>query len=252
MDTAQTRFHPAALESSETLSTNKMVLTPTLQNSSPDLVPPVILGLSEAIDEAETGLKNVTSLMQLAEFTKNFMGWSIRKTASNFLFNSGQSSAPLMVIAECPNTDDDLSGEVMCGETGVLLDKMMGAIGRDRRTDTTDMSFYLTYSIPWRPPGNRSPTQAELNLAVPFLRKHIDLVRPKYLLLMGAVPAKILLNNTTSLHKLRGQWVTYTGGDQAIPTLITYAPDYLLTNPTRKRESWQDLQDLQQRMANPS
>ncbi|MBL8639043.1 MAG: uracil-DNA glycosylase [Alphaproteobacteria bacterium] len=230
---------------------------PRLQNAAPAAAAPISpLGLNEALGEAQRELAAINSLDDLSRFTENFSGWGLRKTATHFLFNSGNPAAQLMVIGECPSTEDDLSGEVFSDEGGILFDKMMAAIGRDRKASELENSLYLTYSIHWRPPGNRSPTQGELDLARPFVRKHIELIRPKFLLVMGAVPVKILWGLNTSLHKLRGQWMEYEMTDSGtdtpepvkIPALITYAPHFLLTNPNRKRESWQDLQELQQRL----
>lgn len=202
------------------------------------------LGAAEAKESISALVAGVTSLEVLREVVMQFNGFAIRKTATNMVFGDGNPAARLMVIGEVPDAEDDKIGRAFSGEAGQLLDKMMGAIGLSRSSVEVAQAVYLTQVLNWRPPGNRSPSVAEIALSLPFLEKHIELVAPEFILLMGSVPAKALLGVNESITKLRGQWFEY----KSIPCLVSYPPSFLLKSPAKKRESWEDLQALQQKL----
>jgi DNA polymerase len=131
-------------------------------------------------------------------------------------------------------------GEGFTGPAGQLLDRMLKAIGLDRQ------QVALGLVIPWRPPGNRAPTQQELAVCEPFIRRHIALIKPDLLVFLGTLPAHLLLGVQDSQIKLRGRWFDYRDGDHTIPTLATLPPAHLLKHPAQKAQAWRDLKALRE------
>ena len=151
-----------------------------------------------------------------------------------------------MLVGEAPGADEDRQGKPFVGVSGQLLDRMLSAIGLDRT------SVYYPLVIPWRPPANRTPSAAELAACLPFVQRHIALVNPQVLVLVGGISAKALLDTTEGIMRLRGRWRTYRTPDMAadIPVLPTYHPAYLLRQPSQKRDSWRDLLSIKQKITN--
>lgn len=176
----------------------------------------------------------------MAEFT----GSPLRETATNLVFGDGVPGAPVMVIGEAPGAEEDRLGKPFVGASGQLLDRMFASIGMSRQRD-----LYITNILPFRPPGNRTPTDAEIALFLPFVLRHIALAKPRILVLAGAVAAKGLLQSREGITRLRGRWhqVSILDGQvlNAVPTLN---PAYILRNPIAKREAWADLLMLQRDM----
>lgn len=161
----------------------------------------------------------------------------LRDTASNLVFADGNPASGLMLVGEAPGADEDRLAKPFVGVSGQLLDRMFASIGLDRSRD-----FYVTNILPWRPPGNRTPTDAEINLFLPFVLRHIALVRPRHLVLLGGVAAKTLLRSREGITRLRGRWHRMeVEGGQALPALPTLHPAYLLRSPAAKRDAWADL-----------
>lgn len=151
--------------------------------------------------------------------------------------------ADVMFIGEAPGRDEDRQGLPFVGRAGQLLDRMLQAIGLDRT------SSYITNIIPWRPPGNRTPTPIEIELCRPFVERHVTLVNPKIVVLMGNVPTKTLLETNRGILSIRGTWSTYhSNSDTDIPAMPTLHPAYLLRNPLQKRLSWQDFLNVRARL----
>jgi len=160
----------------------------------------------------------------------------LRDTATNLVFSDGVAASGLMLIGEAPGADEDRQGKPFVGVSGQLLDRMFDSIGLMRQRD-----FYLTNILPWRPPGNRTPTDAEINLFLPFVLRHVELVRPRHLVLLGGVAAKSLLRAKDGITRLRGRWHALPDAAAAPPALPTLHPAYLLRNPAAKRDAWGDL-----------
>jgi DNA polymerase len=160
----------------------------------------------------------------------------LRDTATNLVFADGVPESGLMMIGEAPGADEDRLGRPFVGVSGRLLDRMLESIGLRRQEN-----FYLTNILPWRPPGNRTPTDAEINLFLPFLLRHIALVRPRHLVLLGGVSAKALLRAKDGITRLRGRWHRVGTELGPLPALATLHPAYLLRSPSAKREAWSDL-----------
>ncbi|HVT51466.1 MAG TPA: uracil-DNA glycosylase [Dongiaceae bacterium] len=197
-----------------------------------------------AIENARDAARNAASLDDLRAALGRFDGISLRKTATNLVFADGNPEAEVMLVGEAPGADEDRQGKPFVGVSGQLLDRMMAAIGLDRT------GFYITNVCFWRPPGNRKPTEAELAAQQPFVLRHIELVRPKVLVLVGGSSAQILLGTNEGITRLRGRWFEYRsdGLDTPIPALPLFHPAYLLRQPELKREAWRDLLKLRIRL----
>lgn len=212
---------------------------------------PQDMWVTQAIEAASMAM----DLDSLRQAIADFEGLSIKRSAKNLVFANGNPAAKIMVIGEAPGADEDRQGKPFVGETGQLLDKIFASIGLSREND-----LYMANLLSWRPPGNRTPTAAEIEMAVPFIERHIALIRPKILILAGNVAAKTLLNTSAGITRLRGQWQDYTpihpqitNGlppfDGVLPVLPIYHPAFLLRTPLQKAKMWKDMQLLAAQLA---
>jgi DNA polymerase len=200
----------------------------------------------EAPDEAAKSAAALAAacntLDELRDAMAGFDGCALKNTAMNLVFGDGNPGSGLMFVGEAPGADEDREGKPFVGVSGQMLDRMIGAINRDRT------SAYITNMIPWRPPGNRNPDPSELMVCLPFIRRHIELVAPKVLVLTGGVAAKTMLKTKVGITRLRGKWHTYDTEAGPIPALAMYHPAYLLRQPAQKRLAWQDLLRLEEKL----
>jgi len=181
-------------------------------------------------------LAAISSLDDLRAALANYDDCALKNTASNMIFADGNPAARLMVIGEVPGRDEDRVGLPLVGSAGQLFDRMLSSIGLSRA------DIYVTTLIPWRPPGNRTPTDEEMALLMPWLLRHIQLVNPARLLLLGGAPAKALLPQAGGILKLRGRWHDVDTGDGvARPMMATLHPSYLIRSPAQKRLAYADL-----------
>ena len=179
---------------------------------------------------------DIASLDALREALAGLDGCALRHTASNMIFADGNPGARLMVIGDVPGRDEDRVGLPLVGSDGQLLDRMLASIGLSRA------DIYIVPLIPWRPPGNRTPTAEEMALLLPFLYRHVQLAAPEMILLLGGVTAKTMLPPGGGILKLRGRWHEIDYGDgTARPTLATLHPAYLTRSPAQKRLAFADL-----------
>jgi uracil-DNA glycosylase len=198
---------------------------------------PVPLESPQLVEDARALAESCTTLAELEAAVRGFEGCALKRTAKNTVFADGKPGAPVMVVGEAPGGDEDRLGKPFVGVSGQLMDRMMAAIGLTR-----DGGFYITNILFWRPPGNRTPTTAEQGMCLAFTRRHIELARPKLLVLAGGVAVKAVLDTTEGITRLRGKWTSYRLSDGSeIPTMPTFHPAYLLRTPASKRQSWQDL-----------
>ncbi len=181
-------------------------------------------------------------LLSLRQDILDFDGCALKKTATNLVFADGNPAAQVMLIGEAPGADEDRQGKPFVGQSGKLLNKMLASIGLNRNT------VYITNILPWRPPGNRTPTDHEIVQCMPFVRRHIALIKPTYIVTLGGIAAKSLLDTNTGIMRLRGQWKTYNKDGLNIPVLPIFHPAFLLRTPAHKREAWQDLLSLKVRL----
>jgi len=186
-----------------------------------------------------------TTISALREELLRFEGCPLKHTAMNLVFADGNPEASIMMVGEAPGEDEDRQGKPFVGVSGQLLDRMLAPAGLDRKTNV-----YISNILFWRPPGNRSPTDAEIAACLPFCERHIAVVKPKILVLLGGVAAKSLLRTKEGITRLRGRWQHYTppGGGQPIDCLPIYHPAYLLRQPGAKRQAWNDVLALSKRM----
>jgi len=198
-------------------------------------------GDQAAVLSAREAARDAPDLAALKQALARFDGVSLSRTATNLVFAAGNPAAKVMLVGEAPGAAEDRLGLPFVGVSGQLLDRMMAAIGLDRT------SFYITNVCFWRPPGNRKPTDLELAAQKPFVERHIELVAPKVLVLVGAAAAQGLLGTTEGITRLRGRWFQYRLGEGAtIPVIPIFHPAYLLRQPAQKRETWRDLLKLRE------
>ena len=214
--------------------------SPTVSSLSAPVAPSQ--NISSVVASAHTSspdLVAVKTLDGLRQAVSNFDGCALKKTASNLVFADGNPEAKIMIIGEAPGGDEDRMGLPFVGAAGQLLDKMLAAIGFDRQ------HVYITNILPWRPPGNRTPSAEEVNLLWPFLRRHIQLKAPQVIFALGGSSTKLLLNTKTGILKLRGKVQEIDFGDKGqsrvIPVLPSLHPAYLLRAPKMKQQAFHDL-----------
>ena len=182
------------------------------------------------------------TLEELREALAAFEGCPLRATATNLVFADGNPGAPLMILGEAPGADEDASGKPFVGRAGQLLNRMLAAIGLDRN------GVYISNVLPWRPPGNRTPTSLEVAACLPFTQRHIELVAPRWLVTVGAAATHTLTGTTDGILRLRGKWLEVDIGALRIATLPMLHPAYLLRTPAQKRLAWVDLRKLRRVM----
>lgn len=199
-----------------------------------------------AASDAKALAASCDSLETLADALRQFDGCPLKETAINLCFADGNPLSPIMLIGEAPGAQEDRQGRPFVGPSGQLLDRMLKTIGLDRSL------VYITNVIYWRPPGNRSPTAAEIAICQPFLERQIELIRPKLLVFVGGIAARALLGRTEGVTKLRGRSFVYQSpaDSRDIPALVMFHPAYLLRQPAQKRFSWRDLLLIQRSINN--
>lgn len=207
-----------------------------------------LLGTAQAQVEAARLAANCSTLEELRAAMEEFEGLAIKKTATQMVFSDGNPNARVMVVGEAPGADEDRMGLPFVGASGQLLDKIFAAIGLARNAEDLEKAVYISNVINWRPPGNRTPSPAEIDVSMPFIERHIALVKPKVLILCGGISAKALLASGESISKLRGRFHDYrplTDGIandlSVIPAIATYHPAYLLRTPLQKKSVWADM-----------
>lgn len=183
-----------------------------------------------------SSLHEIKTLTALRAALETLDDCALKHTASNLVFADGNPGARVMIVGEAPGRDEDRVGLPFVGASGQLLDKMLASIGLDRA------NVYIANLLPWRPPGNRTPTQEETNMLLPWLRRHIQLANPEFVFILGGSSAKALLQTKDGILKLRGKWQSIDYGDGIErPTLASLHPAYLLRSPAQKRLSFHDL-----------
>jgi len=195
-----------------------------------------------AIEAARAEAAAAESLEALREVMLRFEGCNLRKTATQLVFADGNPAARVMLVGEAPGREEDLDGRPFVGRSGKLLDRMLAAIGLDRS------SVYIVNVVPWRPPGNRTPSAQETEICRPFLTRQIELVDPAVLVSLGGPAAKALTGSADGILKLRGKWQSYPLGTREVPCLATLHPAYLLRQPLQKRLAWRDFLSLRRKL----
>jgi DNA polymerase len=191
-----------------------------------------------AINSAREAARTAPTLEALRALLENFDGCALKHTATRLVFADGNPQARIMFVGEAPGRDEDIEGLPFVGRSGKLLDRMIAAIGLDRS------KAYIANVIPWRPPGNRTPTPQETQICLPFIQRQIELVNPDVLVTLGNPSTQTLLQTREGIMKTRGRWFDYDTGTRTIRAIATFHPAYLLRSPSYKRMSWQDLRAI--------
>ena len=187
-----------------------------------------------AIMDARAQARAATSLDELRRILDGFEGCELKRHAKQLVFADGNPQARVMFVGEAPGRDEDQEGLPFVGRSGKLLDLMLKAIGLDRTT------VYIANVIPWRPPGNRTPTPQETQICLPFIQRQIELVDPEVLVCLGNPSSQAVLGLTDGIMKTRGRWLTYDTGRREVRAIATLHPAYLLRQPLQKRLAWRD------------
>jgi len=222
----------------EKLKPKKVVKTVDKQTSNAVAEP---VDISQGAARLAAGCDNLEALRAALE---GFDGCALKRGARNTVFSDGNPAARVMIIGEAPGREEDIQGKPFIGKSGQLLDKMLAAIGLSRNAEAAGEAVYITNVLPWRPPQNRDPLEEEKTMMKPFLMRHIELVKPQVLLLVGNPSNQTLLETDQGVTRLRGKWHEVAG----IPALSIFHPAYLLRVPAKKREAWADLLMLKSRL----
>ncbi|MFS8037206.1 uracil-DNA glycosylase [Xanthobacter sp. AM11] len=188
-----------------------------------------------AVMTAREAARGAASLDELRAIMEGFEGCALKRTASRLVFADGNPAAKVMFVGEAPGREEDQQGLPFVGRSGRLLDLMMAAIGLDRTR------AYIANVIPWRPPGNRTPTPQETAVCLPFITRQIELANPDILVCLGGPSAQALLATSEGITKLRGRFLPYETGSRSIRAIATFHPAYLLRTPIGKRLAWRDM-----------
>ncbi|GIQ74452.1 uracil-DNA glycosylase [Bradyrhizobium sp. RD5-C2] len=191
-----------------------------------------------AIASAREAARTAPTLEALRTLMETFDGCALKHTATRLVFADGNPQARVMFVGEAPGRDEDIEGLPFVGRSGKLLDRMIAAIALDRS------KAYIANVIPWRPPGNRTPTPQETQVCLPFIQRHIELVNPDVLVTLGNPSTQALLGTREGIMRTRGKWIDYDTGTRTIRAVATFHPAYLLRSPSYKRLSWQDLRAI--------
>jgi DNA polymerase len=178
------------------------------------------------------------TLDELRERLDAFEGCALKTTATQLVFEDGARNARVHFVGEAPGAEEDREGRPFVGRAGQLLDKMLAAIGLDRT------NAYISNVVPWRPPGNRTPTPLETAACLPFTRRQIELVGADFVICLGAPSMQAVMEVKEGILKSRGRWMQIAVGERAVPAMAMLHPAYLLRQPLQKRLAWRDLRAL--------
>ncbi|HET7383017.1 MAG TPA: uracil-DNA glycosylase [Pseudolabrys sp.] len=225
------RFAAAEAPAPPARMAQKAEAPPALEPRAATSAPPAP---DEAAMAARAAAKSVKTLEELRVVLDKFEGCSLKATATQLVFADGNPTARLMFVGEAPGRDEDIEGLPFVGRSGKLLDRMLAAIGLDRT------SVYIANIVPWRPPGNRTPTPQESQICLPFILRQIELTDPDILVCLGGPSAQALLGIKDGITKTRGRWFTFHTGKREIRAMPTFHPAFLLRSPLQKRFAWRD------------
>ena len=186
-------------------------------------------------DSFEISPNKVDNLVKLKKSILNIIYCNLKDNASKIVFSDGNPKSKIMLIGEAPGANEDQEGLPFVGRAGALLDKMLAAIDLDRK------KVYISNIINFRPPENRRPTDKEIKRYLPFITKHIEIINPKILVLLGSTAMNALIGNEVVISKMRGKWIEKKFGSCKTSVLITFHPAFLMRQPAQKKMAWIDL-----------
>ena len=190
----------------------------------------------------ETNSDKISDLGTLKKSILNLKNCNLKKKAKNLVFSDGNPSSKVMIVGEGPGANEDIEGLPFVGRAGQLLDKMLQAINLDRT------KVYITNVVNYRPPENRKPTEEEILRYLPFLVKHIEIIKPKILVLLGSTALNSILGSEKVISKARGIWVTKQIGSWKTNVIASFHPAYLMRQPDQKKHSWVDLKMIKKKL----
>ena len=213
------------------------VAAPAVHKAAPARKRPRPVQTDSPLDSARSLAAAAQSIQELRAAVEQFEGCGLKATARTTVFSDGVDTARVLLIGEAPGKDEDEQGKPFVGRSGQLLDRQLGSIGLDRKSN-----ILISNTIYWRPPGNRPPTQGEIAACLPFVERLIQLAKPEVLILAGGVAAQIVLRREEGVMRMRGRKLNYVrDGTEAVNAMVMLHPAYLLRRPTEKRLAWADL-----------
>ena len=192
-------------------------------------------------DNFEISADKASNLEKLKKSILSIKNCSLKNSATNMVFNDGNPKSKIMLIGEAPGANEDQEGLPFVGRAGTLLDKMLASINLDRK------NVYISNIINYRPPDNRRPTDEEMNRYLPFVKKHIEIINPKILVLLGSTAMNALIGNDVVISKVRGQWIEKEFGQCKTSMIVTFHPAFLMRQPTQKKLAWIDLKMIREK-----
>ncbi len=195
-------------------------------------------------DNFEISSNKAENLEILKKSIQNIKNCDLKNNATNMVFSDGNPKSKIMLIGEAPGSNEDQEGLPFVGRAGVLLDKMLASINLDRK------SVYISNVVNYRPPENRRPTEEEINRYLPFLKKHIQIINPKILILLGSSAMSAILGNEDVISKVRGKWIERNFGKSKISVIVTFHPAFLMRQPAQKKMAWIDLKMIRDKKTN--
>ena len=213
---------------------------------TPRHAPPQRISVEGQVATAHELARNAKNLDELFEALKSFNGCTLKLTAKNTCFADGTPHSKLMLVGEAPGREEDLQGIPFVGRSGMLLNRILAAIGLKRE------DVYIANTIPWRPPGNRTPTPMETELCRPFIERQIELSAPKILVALGGPAMQVLTGVKNGIIRTRGQWLSHhLENGKTIPVMPTFHPAYLLRTPSQKKLAWADFLEIRNALDQP-
>lgn len=237
-ETPVNRFRPAASQIAARQSLESMPARPPVPQVQ-TVATPRPTQQNDHIGRAMELAASCTTLGELKTTLEAFDGCALKQHATSTVFADGVPDSRILLIGEAPGRDEDLQGRPFVGRAGKLLDRMLSAIGLDRK-----YNVYITNVLNWRPPNNREPSPEEAAACLPFLRRHIELVDPMVMVLLGAVSARHVMGKSEGIMRLRGTWLEYYVNGRMVPVMPILHPAYLLRRPADKKLAWRDLQAI--------
>ena len=195
-------------------------------------------------DNFEISSNKAENLEILKKSIQNIKNCDLKNNATNMVFSDGNPKSKIMLIGEAPGSNEDQEGLPFVGRAGVLLDKILASINLDRK------SVYISNVVNYRPPENRRPTEEEINRYLPFLKKHIQIINPKILVLLGSSAMSAILGNEDVISKVRGKWIERNFGKSKISVIVTFHPAFLMRQPAQKKMAWIDLKMIRDKKTN--
>jgi DNA polymerase len=193
-------------------------------------------------DNFEISADKVDYLKRLKKLINEIKDCSLKKNATNMVFSDGNPKSKIMLIGEAPGANEDEEGLPFVGRAGILLDKMLASINLDRK------KVYISNIINYRPPDNRKPTDEEIKKYLPFITKHIEIINPKILVLLGSTAMNALIGNEVVISKMRGKWIERKFGNCKTSVIITFHPAFLMRQPAQKKMAWIDLKMIRDKI----